>query len=213
MSAIAQGLSREETGRALSLVRYLEEQPESLNFSVPVDYKLLQLHDYPHIIKQPMDLSTVKKKIKTAQYMNFDDMLCDLILIWDNCRTYNMIESPIVQQADAMERCMLRYCNQHGISLESAMHRPRIEEHPEVVSFQAKTALAERFKTVPPDKLAEIVQIIERECPYAILKITDERSQLRIDAIDKKVFQRINRMLDSEDRENSSPIKKVKYEA
>lgn len=202
------GLSREETSRALNLVRYLEEQPESLNFSVPVDYKLLQLNDYPHIIKQPMDLSTVKKKIKAVHYINFDDMLCDLILIWDNCRTYNMVESPIVQQADAMERCMLRYCNQHGITLENAMRKPRIEEHPDAVSFLEKTTLAERFKTTSPENLADIVQIIEIECPYAVLKITDERSQLRIDALDKKVFHRITRMLD----EGESPIKKIKIE-
>ncbi|CAG9329242.1 unnamed protein product [Blepharisma stoltei] len=213
MSIIGQGLSREDISRALGLVRYLEEQPESLNFSVPVDYILLQLHDYPYIIKQPMDLSTVKKKIKTSQYANFEDMLCDLILIWDNCRTYNMVESPIVQQADAMERCMLRFCNQHGISLEAAMRKPRIEEHPDCVSFKDKEALSERLKITPPEKLEEIVHIIERECPYAILKITEERSQLRIDAIDKKVFQRINRMLDNEERDSSLPIKKIKNEA
>jgi hypothetical protein len=34
----------------------------------PVDYKALGLDDYPLIIKNPMDLGTVAKKVRTSAY-------------------------------------------------------------------------------------------------------------------------------------------------
>lgn len=42
-------------------------------FRYPVDYKGLGLFDYPILIKKPMDLSTIKKKIKRNKYKNIID--------------------------------------------------------------------------------------------------------------------------------------------
>jgi transcriptional activator SPT7 len=45
--------------------------------------------NYYHIIKKPMDLNTVLKKLKTLQYQNKTQFVDDLMLIWQNCLTYN----------------------------------------------------------------------------------------------------------------------------
>lgn len=45
--------------------------------------------DYPTIITNPMDLSTVKKKIANKNYENVEDCLADINLIWENAKTYN----------------------------------------------------------------------------------------------------------------------------
>jgi hypothetical protein len=55
----------------------------------PVDWKGLGLPDYPAIVKNPMDLSTVKSKLLKGDYSSFDDLFADLQLIWDNCKLYN----------------------------------------------------------------------------------------------------------------------------
>lgn len=47
------------------------------------------LYDYPQIIKNPMDLSTVKKNLKSNKYKFVEEVLHDLQLIWDNCKLYN----------------------------------------------------------------------------------------------------------------------------
>ena len=47
------------------------------------------LLDYPQIIKKPMDLDTVKKNLKNNKYKLVEDVLNDMQLIWDNCKTYN----------------------------------------------------------------------------------------------------------------------------
>ncbi|CAN0128370.1 unnamed protein product, partial [Ectocarpus fasciculatus] len=44
---------------------------------------------YHKVIKTPMDLSTILKKIKGGGYPSFGDFDRDLKLMWQNCRTYN----------------------------------------------------------------------------------------------------------------------------
>ena len=47
------------------------------------------LTDYPNVIKYPMDLSTLSKKFKEEKYTKVEEILDDIQLIWDNCKTYN----------------------------------------------------------------------------------------------------------------------------
>jgi len=44
---------------------------------------------YPTIIKHPMDLGTVKKKIKAHNYLNAQEFIAEVQLVWDNCKKYN----------------------------------------------------------------------------------------------------------------------------
>ncbi|CDK26293.1 unnamed protein product [Kuraishia capsulata CBS 1993] len=45
--------------------------------------------NYYQIIKKPMDLNTVMKKLKTFQYKTKSEFVDDVMLIWKNCLTYN----------------------------------------------------------------------------------------------------------------------------
>lgn len=49
-----------------TLEKLYRQDPESLPFRQPVDPTLLQIPDYFDIIKRPMDLSTIKKKLDTG---------------------------------------------------------------------------------------------------------------------------------------------------
>ncbi len=53
-------MKRDQIAKALALVQALENDGQSIEFRQPVDYVGLGLTDYPTIIKNPMDLSTVK---------------------------------------------------------------------------------------------------------------------------------------------------------
>ncbi|KAJ3251876.1 Transcriptional activator spt7 [Boothiomyces macroporosus] len=75
----------------------------SLPFLRPVQKR--EAPNYFDIIKNPMDLTTMTKKLKNLQYNNKDDFAADLELIWSNCLTYNtMPESIYRQHAFAMRR-------------------------------------------------------------------------------------------------------------
>jgi E1A/CREB-binding protein len=53
-----------------TLEKLYRQDPESLPFRQPVDPTLLQIPDYFDIVKRPMDLSTIKKKLDTGMYSN-----------------------------------------------------------------------------------------------------------------------------------------------
>jgi transcriptional activator SPT7 len=48
-----------------------------------------EANDYYHVIKNPMDIGTMMKKLKTLQYKNRTEIVADLNLIWNNCLLYN----------------------------------------------------------------------------------------------------------------------------
>lgn len=66
-------------------------------FKEPVDYVKLNLLDYPQIVTEPMDLGTVRKKLKAKEYGSPAEFLVDMRRIWSNCLTYNP-ESTLIHQ-------------------------------------------------------------------------------------------------------------------
>ncbi|KAL5638317.1 hypothetical protein ACGC1H_005114 [Rhizoctonia solani] len=65
----------------------LKSLPEAHAFLKPVTRA--DAPDYHLVIKHPMDLATMSKKVRTKQYRNKAEFIADLNLIWDNCLTYN----------------------------------------------------------------------------------------------------------------------------
>ncbi|KAL8833403.1 MAG: hypothetical protein Q9170_004284 [Blastenia crenularia] len=45
--------------------------------------------DYYNVVRAPMDLGTMTKKLKAIQYKSKQEFVTDLNLIWSNCLTYN----------------------------------------------------------------------------------------------------------------------------
>jgi len=58
-------------------------------FSSPVDPVKLSIPDYPEIIKRPMDLGTVRKRLETGYYRNLEECANDVRLTFDNAMLYN----------------------------------------------------------------------------------------------------------------------------
>ena len=67
----------------------LYRQDESLPFRQPVDPQSLGIPDYFDIVKTPMDLSTVKRKLDTGQYTDPWEYVDDVWLMFDNAWLYN----------------------------------------------------------------------------------------------------------------------------
>jgi hypothetical protein len=58
-------------------------------FLHPVDPVALNLPTYFDIIKNPMDLSTMKAKLKKGEYMSPEDYKADMILMFENAIEFN----------------------------------------------------------------------------------------------------------------------------
>ena len=81
LGANRSGLTREETNRALNLLKALERHGDSFEFRYPVDYIGLGLPDYPEIIKYPMDITSVKKNLKLGEYASLQEFIVYVQLI------------------------------------------------------------------------------------------------------------------------------------
>ena len=82
-------IRKEDHTRLKECLNNIEEEPKSYEFREPVAWKELGLTDYPEIIKKPMDLGTIKKKMETKQYSNIEDIANDVRQVWQNCMLYN----------------------------------------------------------------------------------------------------------------------------
>ncbi|XP_067894142.1 bromodomain-containing protein 3-like [Heterodontus francisci] len=65
-------------------------------FYKPVDAEALGLHDYHDIIKHPMDLSAVKKKMNNQEYRDSQEFAADMRLMFLNCYKYNPPDHEVV---------------------------------------------------------------------------------------------------------------------
>ncbi|XP_059904020.1 CREB-binding protein isoform X4 [Gadus macrocephalus] len=81
----------EELRQALmpTLESLYRQDPESLPFRQPVDPMQLGIPDYFDIVKTPIDLSTIKRKLDTGQYQEPWQYVEDVWLMFNNAWLYN----------------------------------------------------------------------------------------------------------------------------
>ena len=64
------------------MLKGLMKRTQAVHFSKPVDWKKWGLHEYPRLIKQPMDLGTVQERLTRHHYARLEDMAFDCRLVW-----------------------------------------------------------------------------------------------------------------------------------
>ena len=84
-------------------------------FYKPVDTTLLELHDYRKVIKQPLDLGTIKNKLENRGYESHLAFAADMRLIFTNCYKYNPADHDVVAMARKLQ-VNKTYFNQGSIS-------------------------------------------------------------------------------------------------
>lgn len=72
-------------------------------FNSPVDPVELGLPDYFDIIKKPMDLGTIQKKLDGGSYHSIEEFAADVYLTFDNAMTYNEDGSAVWEMAKELK--------------------------------------------------------------------------------------------------------------
>ena len=67
-------------------------------------WKSLGLGNYFDIIKNPMDLNSIRKKLNQRKYNHYREFIADIQLIWNNAKIFNRPESFVYQEAVIMEK-------------------------------------------------------------------------------------------------------------
>lgn len=76
----------------------LKAMSESWPFLKPVNKKLVK--DYYNVVKKPMDLETIAKKVAAHKYHSRREFMADIQQIYENCVLYNGKDSPFSQKAE-----------------------------------------------------------------------------------------------------------------
>ncbi|XP_066228319.1 bromodomain testis-specific protein [Saccopteryx leptura] len=101
-----------KNGRLTNQLQYLQKvvlkalwkHSFSWPFQQPVNAVKLNLPDYYTIIKTPMDLSTIKKRLEHRYYVQASECIEDFNMMFSNCYLYNKPGDDIVLMAQALEK-------------------------------------------------------------------------------------------------------------
>ncbi|CAK7233189.1 Transcriptional activator spt7 [Sporothrix bragantina] len=103
--ASEENVGQEELYEALEKV--LSELKAHTEYSTPFLQRVnkREAPDYHLIVKQPMDLGTMTKKLKGLQFKSKAEFVADLNLVWDNCLKYNRDAThPLRRMATGMRK-------------------------------------------------------------------------------------------------------------
>ncbi|KAG6334920.1 hypothetical protein ID866_4162 [Astraeus odoratus] len=104
MTAVSSGVSTLSAAQhrfCLSTIRSLKKLKDASPFLHPVDPVALNIPHYPSIIKNPMDLGTIERKLMSSnptkpdpnpnnpRYFSADEFVADVRLVFTNCITFN----------------------------------------------------------------------------------------------------------------------------
>ena len=87
-----------------TMMKGLMKRTQAVHFSKPVDWKKMGLHEYPRIVKQPMDLGTVQERLARHHYSRLEELALDCRLVWVSERTHTPICTPSARMSPRAAR-------------------------------------------------------------------------------------------------------------
>ncbi|XP_017258321.1 transcription factor GTE8 isoform X2 [Daucus carota subsp. sativus] len=114
-------------------------------FNSPVDPVKLNLPDYFDVIKNPMDLGTVKKKISSSVYTSPLDFVADVRLAFTNAMTYN----PPANDVHLMAATLSKFFEVRWKVIEKKLSANVPQQMPQISSVPTE---AGKVKPMPPSK-------------------------------------------------------------
>eukprot|EP00347_Sterkiella_histriomuscorum_P019573 403341119 len=214
----------EDKSKLKEVINQVEEDQQSYEFREPVDWKTLGLTDYPEIIKKPMDLSTLRKNLAKGKYKKYEEFFKDLLLIWDNCKQYNIQGSDIYKQAEHLEKISKKLISKfkEEVGLGSVKtssggksgNKKREEtkrngesdgegdgngdedEDIEEVPFERKVHFTEKVRRLTNEGLTRLVKKVKEVCPKALEDVDDQKLHIKVDEIDKDSFEQLDKLVD-----------------
>ncbi|CAG0891726.1 unnamed protein product [Darwinula stevensoni] len=128
-----------------SLEKLYRQDPESIPFRQPVDPQALGIPDYFDIIKRPMDLSTIKRKLDTGQYTDPWQYVDDVWLMLDNAWLYNRKTSRVYKYCTKLAEVFEQEIDPVMVSLGYCCGRKH------VFSPQVLCCYGQQLCTIPKD--------------------------------------------------------------
>lgn len=162
----------------------LQEKDQTKIFAQPVSVK--EVPDYLDHIKQPMDFSTMRKRIDAHEYKNLEEFEDDFNLIINNCMKYNAKDTFFYRAAIRMRdhggvilRRTRRDIERIGYDASSGMHLaepPKIEPPP-TVSWEEVDRLLNPVNREHMSKEEQLNKLLDTQDLVTAMKSCPSRSK------------------------------------
>lgn len=192
--------------RCTLLLLDMKQNPLSEWFRDPVDHVKLGLTDYRKVISQPMDLSTVQKKIERSQYLSEDDFAGDVRRVWQNAIAYNSPSSMFGVVAGILAQTFDRRFALLTRSAAADPGRP-IPDRPGWPSFQQKKKFYDLCTQLSLADLNQMVGIVTRSCQGAVQQCGHKEVEVDVDELDMETFMTVIKWVSSKTNKPNKPVK------
>eukprot|EP00941_MAST-03F_sp_MAST-3F-sp1_P000323 g323.t1 len=163
------------------LLAFLQKHKDSGPFRTPVNWKEWGLFDYLDIVKTPMDLSLVEKKLNQGAYSGALDFAADVRLVWHNCKTYNQDGSEYYKIAQRLSKLFEQRFSKIDLTEDVGDLKPPTQ--------MEKKEFSSQIYLVESEALGNLVTMLDERCEKCIDKTDPEEIEINIDLIDPLTFR------------------------
>lgn len=173
----------EAVAACIPILKYLQSKHEAGPFLEPVDWKAFGLLDYPDVIKNPMDLGTIEKRLMGGEYSSPSKFAADIRLIWQNAQTYNRADSEIYKISEVLSRLFEKKMSK--IKVVQKRTRGSDGDATREATRLDRLQFAQSIQLLTSDQLGMVVDIVQADCPEALSKIEpDDELEIDVNSID-----------------------------
>jgi|UPI000581B030 hypothetical protein len=207
--------------RMSKLVDIFYNRPDAEPFRDPVAWKEIGLTDYPVIIKEPMDLGTIKTKLKAKSYPTLFAVAEDVRKVWNNCMTYNADGSDFYKLAESLQKKWddkyTKVLEQCSVPTDATAGGAGGATDPKV-SLADKRNFAKSLFTIEKEELGKVLVEVEQKCPAAIVRnSTEDEIELNVDKLSapllKELMEFVNQIKNGGAKKKATSNKKAKLKA
>mmetsp|Transcript_141 Transcript_141/g.288 ORF Transcript_141/g.288 Transcript_141/m.288 type:complete len:247 (-) Transcript_141:126-866(-) len=145
-------------------------------FRDPVDAEKLNLHDYHEVIKEPMDLGTVKSKLEAGSYDHPDQWEREMRLIFKNAKRYNPPGTDVHIMAEQVEEVFER---KWAEAKQTVLQKYEEEQHMGAAAEAAPRAAAKTGKDKDRSSTKRLLESVNFSDDRAMSY--EEKKQLSMD--------------------------------
>jgi len=200
------------------IIKQLKRNPNAGPYNSPVDPIALSIPDYPTIITNPMDLSTVESKLNDREYETLDDFAKDVRLIWKNAEKYNGPEHPVSKMGQTLSvefekkfSAVKRKELSQSVARVPSVRTPAAVVSPpggnlsglkikakvnlQEMSYEEKKQLCQMVNNLESKHLHKIVQILHKGVPLIFqgMEPTVEEIDINIESLDTATLRELER--------------------
>jgi hypothetical protein len=158
-------LAQAALAQMAKILKSITGRQEAAPFVEPVDWRGLGLVDYPTVVKTPMDLGTVSRKLEAGEYRCASECAADINLVWENCKKYNQAGSDFHKLASGLQK---RFEGKFAKVANKDVTIPSAGSERKLPSLQEKTALCHNLYRISREDLGKVVVKLDQICSEAI---------------------------------------------